>query len=161
MSNQQLIHFITSKKMRKINKIVVHCTATQQSVSIPSIKIYWYFNLKWKNYGYHYIIEANGNTVQLTDLENIANGASGYNKNSIHIAYIGGIDNNKKPIDNRTVEQKNALRILIMQLASKFPDADILGHYQLPNVKKACPCYDAAKEYRIYNKNYKASDSGR
>ena len=147
--------------MRKINKIVVHCTATQQSVSIQSIVNYWRDSLKWSAFGYHYIIEANGNTVKLADVREICNGASGYNRNSIHIAYVGGIDNNKKPIDNRTIEQKYALRILIMQLAYKFPDADILGHYQLPNVKKACPCYDAAKEYCIFNKNYKASDSGR
>ena len=105
--------------------------------------------------GYHYIIEANGNTVQLTNIELIANGASGFNQNSIHIAYIGGIDYKRNPIDNRTSEQKIALKILIMQLVSKFPDAEILGHYQLPNVKKACPCFDAAKEYCIYNKNYK------
>ena len=144
--------------MRKINKIIVHCTATQQSISIQSIINYWKITLKWESMGYHYIVEANGNTVKLTDLEHIANGAAGYNKNSIHIAYIGGIDINKKPIDNRTIEQKNALRILIMQLVSKFPDADILGHNQLPNVKKACPCFDAAKEYCIYKKNYKASD---
>lgn len=157
MKKVQLIHFIIFRTMRKIKKIVVHCTATQQSISIQSIINYWKITLKWKSMGYHFIIEENGNTVQLTNLELIANGASGYNSNSIHIAYVGGIDNNKKPTDNRTIEQKNALRILIMQLASKFPDADILGHYQLPNVKKACPCFDAAKEYCIYNKNYKAS----
>ena len=140
--------------MRKINKIVVHCTATQQSINIQSIIDYWKNVLKWKSMGYHYIIEANGNRVTLADVTEICNGASGYNRNSIHIAYVGGIDINKKPIDNRTTEQKTALRILIMQLSSKFPDADILGHYQLPNVKKACPCFDAKKEYCIYNRNY-------
>ena len=143
--------------MRKINKIVVHCTATQQSIDIQSIIDYWKNILKWKSMGYHYIIEANGIAVKLADVTEVCNGASGYNRNSIHIAYVGGIDINKKPIDNRTTEQKNALRILIMQLSSKFPDADILGHYQLPNVKKACPCFDAAKEYSTYNKNYKVS----
>ena len=141
--------------MRKIKRIVVHCTATQQTVNIQSIVNYWRNTLKWKNNGYHYIIEANGNTVKLTDIVNLANGAAGYNLQAIHIAYIGGIDNNKNPVDNRTIEQKNALRILIMQLASKFPDADILGHNQLPGVYKSCPCFDAAKEYCIYNKNYK------
>lgn len=134
--------------MRKINKIVVHCTATQQTINIQSIINYWKITLKWKSMGYHYIIEANGNTVQLTNLELIANGASGYNSNSIHIAYIGGIDYKRIPIDNRTSQQKIALKILIMQLVSKFPDAEILGHYQLPNVKKACPCFDAKKEYK-------------
>lgn len=141
--------------MRKINKIVVHCTATQQTINIQSIINYWKSILKWKSMGYHYIIEADGNTVQLTDLEHIANGASGYNSNSIHVAYVGGIDYKRNPIDNRTIFQKNSLRILIIQLVSKFPEAEILGHYQLPNVKKACPCFDAEKEYCIYNRNYK------
>ena len=141
--------------MRKINKIVVHCTATQQSTSIQSIINYWKITLKWKSMGYHYIIDTNGNTVKLADVADICNGALGYNRNSIHIAYIGGIDYKRIPVDNRTAEQKIALKILIMQLVSKFPDAEILGHYQLPNVKKTCPCFDAAKEYCIYNKNYK------
>lgn len=141
--------------MRKIKRIVVHCTATQQSVSIQSIVSYWKNTLKWKNNGYHYIIEANGNTVKLTDIDKIVNGAAGYNEQSIHIAYAGGIDYKRIPIDNRTTEQKHALRILIIQLIEKFPDAEILGHYQLPGVYKACPCFDAAKEYSIYNKNYK------
>ena len=141
--------------MRKIKRIVVHCTATQQSVSIQSIVNYWKNALKWKNNGYHYIIEANGNTVKLTDIDKIANGAAGYNEQSIHVAYIGGIDINRKPIDNRTPEQKTALKILIIEYSRKYPDADILGHYQLPNVKKACPCFDAKKEYCIYNRNYK------
>lgn len=134
--------------MRKIKRIVVHCTATQQSISIQSIINYWKLTLKWKSMGYHYIIEANGNVVQLTDLEHVTNGASGYNQNSIHIAYIGGIDYKRIPIDNRTEAQKIALKKLIMKLVSKFQDAEILGHYQLPNVKKACPCFDAEKEYK-------------
>lgn len=141
--------------MRKIKRIVVHCTATQQSVDIQSIVNYWKNTLKWKNNGYHYIIEPNGNIVKLTDIDKLANGAAGFNEQSIHIAYVGGIDIYKNPIDNRTTEQKYALRFLIMQLTAKLPDVDILGHNQLPNVYKACPCFDAQKEYCIYNKNYK------
>lgn len=141
--------------MRKINKIVIHCTATQQTTSIQSIKNYWRDILKWKNYGYHYIIDKNGFIFKLAEDSVICNGASGYNKKSIHIAYIGGIDTNKNPIDNRTQEQKTALKILLIEYSRKYPDADILGHYQLPNVKKACPCFDAKKEYCIYNRNYK------
>ena len=141
--------------MRKINKIVIHCTATPQTTSIQSIKNYWKNELKWKNYGYHYIIDKNGYTYNLAEDNVICNGASGYNSNAIHISYVGGIDNNKNPIDNRTPEQKTALRILIIEYSRKYPDADILGHGQLPHVKKACPCFDAKKEYCIYNRNYK------
>lgn len=141
--------------MRKINKIVIHCTSTQQTISIQTIKNYWRDILKWNNYGYHYIIDKNGFIFKLAEDSVICNGSSGYNKNSIHIAYVGGIDTNKNPIDNRTQEQKTALRILLIEYSRKYPDADILGHYQLPNVKKACPCFDAKKEYCIYNRNYK------
>ena len=146
--------------MRKINKIVIHCSATPQTTSIQSIKNYWKNTLKWKNYGYHYIIDKNGYTYKLAEDSVICNGAAGYNTNSIHIAYIGGIDINGKPIDNRTPEQKTALRILLIEYSRKYPDADILGHFQLPNVKKACPCFDAKKEYCIYNRNYKLLANG-
>ena len=141
--------------MRKINKIVIHCTATQQTTSVQSIKNYWRDILKWKNPGYHYIIDKNGYTYKLAEDSVICNGAAGFNANSIHIAYIGGIDIHGKPIDNRTTEQKIALKILLIEYSRKYTDFDILGHYQLPNVKKACPCFDAKKEYCIYNRNYK------
>ena len=143
--------------MRKINKIVVHCTATQQSISIQSIINYWKEVKKWKNAGYHYIVDKNGIITQLLNDEEIANGASGYNINSIHVAYIGGLCKDNKLIDTRTLLQKYNLEKIIEHLSKKYPDAYILGHYQLPNVKKACPCFDAEKEYSIYNKNYKAS----
>jgi N-acetyl-anhydromuramyl-L-alanine amidase AmpD len=52
---------------------------------------------------------------------------------------------NTKPKDTRTDEQKESLRVLIDKITKKFPDVDILGHRDL-NPKKACPCFDVAKE---------------
>ena len=49
--------------------------------------------------------------------------------------------------DNRTAEQLVVLHDLLTCLHEMFPSAKILGHRDLPGVKKACPCYDAAKEY--------------
>lgn len=133
--------------MRKIIYLVVHCTATQPETSIASIENYWHNVLSWKNNGYHYIIDKNGNYCKLTPLDKIANGVRGYNQNSIHIAYIGGIDKNGKPKDTRTEPQKQTILKLLKELRVKFPNAKIQGHRDFPNVKKACPSFDAKKEY--------------
>lgn len=133
--------------MRQINYLVVHCTATPQNTKIESIQNYWKNVLKWKSNGYHFIIEANGKINNITPIESIANGVAGYNSNSIHISYIGGVDDNGKPIDNRTFAQKQSLIYQLQWLKRKFPKAKIQGHRDFPNVKKACPCFDAIPEY--------------
>lgn len=128
--------------MRKIDYIVLHCTATPQSTTVESIQRYWKKDLGWRNPGYHFLIESNGFVNFLLDVEEIANGAKGFNHNSIHIAYIGGIDADNNPIDNRTIYQKNAQLCLLNILKRKYPDAEILGHRDLPNVNKDCPSFD-------------------
>jgi N-acetylmuramoyl-L-alanine amidase len=139
--------------MRRIEYIVIHCTATPHNTKIDSIKNYWKNVLKWQNVGYHYIIEANGNVVKLSDIENPTNGVAGYNTKSIHISYIGGVDKNGKPVDNRTDAQKKALIETIKKVRNEvvlkqrfFPI--IQGHTDFPNVSKACPCFDAKEEYK-------------
>jgi N-acetylmuramoyl-L-alanine amidase len=139
--------------MRRIEYIVIHCTATPHNTKIDSIKNYWKNVLKWRNVGYHYIIEANGNVVKLSDIENPTNGVAGYNTKSIHISYIGGVDKNGKPVDNRTDAQKKALIETIKKVRNEvvlkqrfFPI--IQGHTDFPNVSKACPCFDAKEEYK-------------
>lgn len=133
--------------MRKIIYIVVHCTATQPDTSIASIENYWRNVLRWHNAGYHFIIDKNGNYCKLTPLDKIANGVRGYNQNSIHIAYIGGIDKNGRPKDTRTEPQKQTILKLLKGLRVKFPKATIQGHRDFKGVNKACPSFDAKKEY--------------
>lgn len=128
--------------MRNIKYIVIHCTATPQDTTIESIKKYWKNNLGWKNYGYHYIIPSYSNMVQLTNINNIANGVQGYNTSSIHISYIGGIDDKGKPADTRTENQKYWLKEIIKELKQQFPNAEVKGHRDFPDVHKACPSFD-------------------
>lgn len=133
--------------MRQIKYIVIHCTATHQDAKIDSMVNHWRKVLGWINNGYHYIIDKNGNHTKITDLNKIANGVKGYNKYSIHISYIGGIDSKGIPIDNRTIEQKDKILYLLRELKRQFPNAIIQGHRDFPNVKKACPCFNASEEY--------------
>ena len=52
-----------------------------------------------------------------------------------------------RPKDTRTPEQKAALWALLRSLKVDYPDATILGHRDLPNVRKDCPCFDVQAEY--------------
>ena len=98
--------------------------------------------------GYHFIIKPNGEAVSLVPVEQVSNGVAGFNSQSIHIAYIGGIDEKNSATDNRTAAQKATILKLVSALKKNFPNATVQGHRDFPNVKKACPSFDAKKEYK-------------
>ena len=128
--------------MRKINYIVLHCTAGPQTQTVETIQNYWKKNLHWRAPGYHHLIRTDGTIANLQPIEYYTNGVEGYNYNSIHISYIGGVDKDNTPLDNRTEEQKQAQIELLKKYHAMFPDAVILGHRDFPNVKKDCPSFD-------------------
>jgi N-acetyl-anhydromuramyl-L-alanine amidase AmpD len=153
--------------MRTINKIVVHCSAGNQKQKAADI-VYYHTGPKSKNClgwsapGYHYIVEADGNTVNTWPEDKISNGVKGYNSNIINVCWVGGIDvsNAKHPaIDNRTDAQKKALIKILTELKKKYPTAKIVGHRDFSEDKnkngiidpweriKECPCFDAIPEY--------------
>lgn len=131
--------------MRKIDFIVLHCTATPQTTTVASILNYWKNELKWKNPGYHFLIEANGTVHNLQPIENVANGVANHNVNSIHISYIGGIGPSGIPLDNRTNRQILEQIKLIVELKEKFPKAQILGHRDFSGARKACPSFSVTE----------------
>ncbi|AMO19416.1 N-acetylmuramoyl-L-alanine amidase [Flavobacterium columnare] len=134
--------------MRTIKYIAVHCTATTQKTSISAIQSYWKNQLGWKMPGYHFIVLPDGTAVQLLPIEEVSNGVQGFNSVLINIAYLGGVDAKNKPLDNRTPQQKATLLELLKKYKKQFPKAIIQGHRDFPNVKKACPSFDAKKEYQ-------------
>lgn len=132
---------------RTIKYIAVHCTATPQNTTIQSILNYWKNTLGWKNPGYHYIVTAKGELINLLPEDKVSNGVQGYNSVTVNICYVGGVDSNNKAVDNRTPEQKLVLLAALKILRQNYPDAIIQGHTDFPNVAKNCPSFDAKKEY--------------
>ncbi len=129
--------------MRNIKYIVIHCTATPSNTTIESIKRYWKNVRGWGDtVGYHYIIKRNGEIIKLLDESNNSNGVYAHNSECINIAYIGGIDKDGKPTDNRTPQQKQVMFDKIVQLTDKYKGVQAIGHRDFPNVHKACPCFD-------------------
>lgn len=137
---------------RKIKNIVLHCTATPQTAKVESIQRYWRDVLKWKSPGYHRIIKPDGTVVKLAEDSQVCNGVAGHNSASIHISYIGGVDAQNKPLDNRTPEQLAAMAALVKEYHAKYPEARICGHRDFPKVSKACPSFDVAAWWEQINK---------
>jgi N-acetylmuramoyl-L-alanine amidase len=134
--------------MRDIKYIVIHCTATQPNTKKEAILSYWKNTLKWKTVGYHRLIDANGVIHELAKFEQITNGVKGYNSESIHFSYIGGIDESGRPKDTRTLKQKESLLYLVKQAKKQFPNAIVQGHKDFKGVAKACPSFEAKNEYK-------------
>jgi len=97
--------------------------------------------------GYHWYITKDGTTYQTRHEQLVGAHAKGYNQHSIGICYEGGLTPEGEPADTRTPQQKVALKRLLKDLRRKYPQACILGHRDLSNVSKACPCFDAETEY--------------
>ena len=133
--------------MRKIEYIAIHCTATQPNATKESILNYWKNTLKWRSVGYHRLIDANGVIHELANYEQVTNGVKGYNSDSIHFSYIGGIDERGKAKDTRTLKQKESLLYLIKQAKKLYPNAIVQGHRDF-GANKACPSFDAKNEYK-------------
>ena len=73
--------------MRKINKLIVHCSATPEGRDVKTETIKdWHVNGNhWKDIGYHYVIELDGSIHKGRDENVIGAHCSGQNANSIGI----------------------------------------------------------------------------
>ena len=134
--------------MRKINYIVVHCSATREGCTLTSEALEAEHRRRgFRTTGYHYYIRRDGTVLGTRSLELPGAHCRGHNKYSIGICYEGGLDADCCPKDTRTLEQRGSLLALLRELRRQFPKALIVGHHDL-NPAKACPCFDAEREYR-------------
>lgn len=132
--------------MRKITEIIVHCTATPagREVSVAEVDS-WHKARGFQMIGYHYLIHLDGSVEPGRAVEMAGAHCLGHNRNSIGVAYVGGVDRQGHPADTRTAAQRSALRRLLGELAVRYSDARIHGHRDF--AAKACPSFDATIEY--------------
>lgn len=141
--------------MREIDKIVVHCSATPEGrpVSVEEIDS-WHKARGWSGCGYHYIVQLDGTINPGRPVERSGAHVKGYNKSSIGICYIGGVESEKGPDgnwvakDTRTDKQILSLKYLVGYLCASYPGAEVYGHRDFKGVTKECPSYNARMEYK-------------
>lgn len=136
--------------MRRIDKIIIHCSATPEGRAVTVRDIdKWHREKGYNGIGYHYIIGLNGEVWKGRDINLIGAHTQGQNANSIGVCYIGGCDKSMKPKDTRTAAQKVALLNLVKELKRQFPTATIHGHNEY--AAKACPSFNV-KSWLLQNK---------
>ena len=132
--------------MRKINEILVHCSATaeRRDYSVGDIDR-WHKSRGWQCIGYHYVIYRDGSVHTGRPVTQIGAHCTGHNANSIGVCYIGGgAADGKTPKDTRTPQQREALRRLVTDLQKQYPGATVHGHREF--AAKACPSFDVKTE---------------
>lgn len=153
--------------MNKIDSIIIHCSATKAGQDLKVKDIDRMHRARGFNQvGYHYVIDLDGTIEEGRPLEMEGahcntKGFSGisYNKHSVGICYIGGLDANGKPADTRTQAQKVALRNLVTKLCKEYQIVEILGHRDTSSDLndngivepcewiKSCPCFNVPTEF--------------
>lgn len=137
------------KTKRKINLIVVHCTATEEG---EDYSVEWIRKVhKSKGYsdiGYHYVIYRDGSLHVGRNINLVGAHARGFNTGSIGVVYVGGCPKGdlKHNKDTRTPQQKETLLHLLKDLRKMYPHARIVGHKDLNAT--GCPSFDAKTEYK-------------
>lgn len=136
--------------MRKIEYLIVHCTATPEGREVTVEEITrWHIQRGFRTVGYNFVIYLDGSVHVGRPEEEVGAHCRGFNTKSIGIAYVGGTDARGKAKDTRTPEQKEALLNLLTELKERYPNAIVAGHNQFAN--KACPSFDAHVEYHKFN----------
>lgn len=138
------------KTITAVDWLVVHCAATPPDMDIGVKEIrHWHMQKGWSDVGYHYIIRRDG-TIEKgrTDTTPGAH-AAGYNLYSLGICLVGGLKKGTTKAEaNFTPHQYLSLATLLDDLKVTYPTAEILGHRDLPGVKKACPSFDVREWLR-------------
>lgn len=131
--------------MRKIDLIVVHCSATHPSmdIGVKEIRKWHVEENNWSDIGYHYVIRRNGIIETGRPEEKQGAHVYGFNKTSLGICLVGGTNaNDKEKADfNFTKEQLFWLDQLLISLGRRYPKAQLCGHRDLDS-KKACPVFN-------------------
>lgn len=136
---------------RAIDLIVLHCSATPNGRHFSTADIdRWHLergflrrpewiarqNAQLRGIGYHFVVYANGAIATGRHLAEVGAHAAGHNAHSVGVCLVG--------TDRFGLAQWAAAAALVARLTEEFPQAHVLGHRDLPNVKKLCPGFEVA-----------------
>ena len=135
--------------MRQIDMIVIHCGATPNGRhnTVEDIDKWHHangwqrkaaamraFNPRLSSIGYHYVIYTDGTIRTGRSEDEIGAHAAGYNTRSIGVCLLG--------TDRFTPEQWESLAEVIRRIGE---GRKVIGHRDIPGVKKSCPGFDVAQ----------------
>lgn len=123
--------------MRKINKIIVHCSDSDYSHhdDISVIRDWHVKERGWRDVGYHFFIKKDGTVQKGRDLSEVGAHVKGQNNDSIGICLSGRHD--------FTSSQFTSLKSLLFDLIRMFnlKTSDVYGHRDFDR-NKTCPNFN-------------------
>lgn len=152
--------------MAEIKNMVWHCSDTPASFDVTEDHIIqWHIKERgWSRVGYHALVQRDG-TLKImipfdrdsnVSYDELANGARGFNSNSLHFCWAGGKGND----DNRTDEQKKTMEAITKMMVMLWPKLKVLGHQQI-NSYKYCPSFNTpiwCREIGLHENNIDSSN---
>lgn len=156
-------------RAKDIDAIVIHCSATREGQDVRAADIdKWHKERGFACIGYNYVIDLDG-TVEMgrpltrdgAHCNTAGTSGKSYNKHSIGICYVGGLDKYGRAKDTRTAAQKRALTALVYRLLAEYPITDVLGHRDASPDRngdgtvssnewiKECPCFSVRDEFPL------------
>lgn len=134
------------KTTRPIDKLIIHCAATnpKQDIGVKEIRDWHVNGNKWSDIGYHYVIRRDGTVETGRPINLIGAHVAGHNTGSIGICLVGGVDMSGKPEANFTEDQWASLKRAVRIFKAEYPKATIHGHNEFTS-GKACPSFDVQK----------------
>ena len=137
------------KTKRVIRRILIHCSATLTHHPVIGAKTMdlWHQQRWGSGLAYHYVVRQDGTLEKGRWVDFIGASAKDNNLDTIAICYSGGMKRNEngKLVPNMnalTNAQRDTLLKTVRTLQKMYDVEDkyVLGHNELANVAKACPC---------------------
>ena len=123
--------FTQPRATRRIDEIIIHCTATPEGrdVSVETIRG-WHIGQGWKDIGYHWVVMLDGSVKPGRPESQVGSHVAGHNTGTLGVVYVGGVAaDGKTPKDTRTPAQKAALLAHVKALIARYPTVKkVTGH---------------------------------
>ena len=133
--------------MRKLDRIIVHCTATPEGrhVDVDTIRV-WHKARGWSDVGYHFIIYIDGSVHSGRDVSKTGAHVAGHNATTIGVVYVGGTDAAGKAKDTMNAAQETAFVNLVKHLRDEYGPLTLHGHNEY--AAKACPSFKVKDKFK-------------
>ena len=132
--------------MRKLDRIILHCTATPEGrhVDVDTIRV-WHKARGWSDVGYHFVIYIDGSVHSGRDVSKTGAHVAGHNATTIGVVYVGGTDAAGKAKDTMNAAQETAFVNLVKHLRDQFGPLTLHGHNEY--AAKACPSFKVKDKF--------------
>lgn len=133
--------------MRKLDRIIVHCTATPEGrhVDVDTIRV-WHKARGWSDVGYHFVIYIDGSVHAGRAVEKTGAHVAGHNATTIGVVYVGGTDAAGKAKDTMNAAQETAFVNLVKHLRDEYGPLTLHGHNEY--AAKACPSFKVKDKFK-------------